>query len=431
MKLNKKNIILITISLVILIIILITAFDKYEKYKNKTKKLLKVETLYYSLKIDRIKIKSSTYGGIDVLDKKIIYLDNNSGLYSISEEKLDNKKFFNIKSLSAKKIENFKDQFIKSFEDELGDKANALFGVKDILIGDFFSNDRKYLLASSLKFNKSKNCYTLNLFLSEILDKEDLVLSDWSEVYASSPCLKVDLTEPKFAAASAGGRIFKYDNQNVLLTIGDFYSDDVHGPALSQNLKNDYGKIIKINLSTKQKSIFSYGHRNPQGLFINTKRNIFSSEHGPAGGDEINLILEGKNYGWPLNTFGVGYKSKIQYGEKMKNWPPDVSNNTHAKFEKPIFSWGNTFAASNLIYYEGKYFDKWKDNLIVGSLATKKLARLVINDKNKSIILKEDIKLDVRIRDIIQLKDGKIAILTDPYDGFREIIIISKIKNSK
>ena len=237
MKLNKKNIILITISLVILIIILITAFDKYEKYKNKTKKLLKVETLYYSLKIDRIKIKSSTYGGIDVLDKKIIYLDNNSGLYSISEEKLDNKKFFNIKSLSAKKIENFKDQFIKSFEDELGDKANALFGVKDILIGDFFSNDRKYLLASSLKFNKSKNCYTLNLFLSEILDKEDLVLSDWSEVYASSPCLKVDLTEPKFAAASAGGRIFKYDNQNVLLTIGDFYSDDVHGPALSQNLK--------------------------------------------------------------------------------------------------------------------------------------------------------------------------------------------------
>ena len=91
---------------------------------------------------------------------------------------------------------------------------------------------------------------------------------------------------------------------------------------------------------------------------------------------------------------------------------------------------GNTFAASNLIAYENNYYEKWNNNLIVSSLATKQLARLVVNEEKKSIILKEDIKLDVRIRDIIQLNDGRIAILTDPNDGYREIIIISKNKKS-
>ena len=122
-------------------------------------------------------------------------------------------------------------------------------------------------------------------------------LGPWNEIFSSKPCLKIDLTEPKFAAASAGGRIFKYDNENILLTIGDFYSDDVHGPALSQNLKVDYGKILKINLTNKNNEIFSSGHRNPQGLFISKDNNIFSSEHGPAGGDEVNLIYQNKNYG--------------------------------------------------------------------------------------------------------------------------------------
>ena len=158
------------------------------------------------------------------------------------------------------------------------------------------------------------------------------------------------------------------------------------------------------------------------------KEKIYFHQNWSCRWDEINLIFENNNYGWPLNTFGVGYKSKIQYGEKMKNWPPDVSNNSHNKFTKPIFSWGNTFAASNLIAYENNYYEKWNNNLIVSSLATKQLARLVVNEEKKSIILKEDIKLDVRIRDIIQLNDGRIAILTDPNDGYREIIIIVKGK---
>ena len=145
---------------------------------------------------------------------------------------------------------------------------------------------------SSLKFNQKNDCYTLSLFYSEILNEKKIELSDWTEIFSSSPCLNINLTEPKFAAASAGGRDFKYDNENILLTIGDFYSDDVHGPALSQDLSQDYGKIIKIKLSSKKGYVFSYGHRNPQGLFIDKRKNIFSSEHGPAGGDEINLILK-------------------------------------------------------------------------------------------------------------------------------------------
>ena len=420
MKLNRKKFTRILFLLGISIVLTIFILENIKKNKKINNKITSIETLYYSINLKRIILPASTYGGIDFVSNKIVYISNDLDFFTIDKTSYD------IKNYTIKKFNNNKEFFLKKHREELGDQANLFFGIKDIFIGNFSNSKKKQILVSTLKYNIKDDCNTVTIFSSEIYNEEKMNLGPWNEIFSSKPCLKIDLTEPKFAAASAGGRIFKYDNENILLTIGDFYSDDVHGPALSQNLKVDYGKILKINLTNKNNEIFSSGHRNPQGLFISKDNNIFSSEHGPAGGDEVNLIYQNKNYGWPLNTFGVGYKSKKQYGEKKKNWTPDISNNQHDKFEKPIFSWGNTFAASNLIYYENDYFDKWKDNLLVGSLATKQISRLVFNKEKKSIILKEDIKLDIRIRDIIQLKDGKIIILSDPQDGFRELIIISK-----
>ena len=90
------------------------------------------------------------------------------------------------------------------------------------------------------------------------------------------------------------------------------------------------GVILKLNIHDFSYNIFSFGHRNPQGLYIDKNKNIFSTEHGPEAGDEINLIEENKNYGWPLATFGTAYGHK--------KWPPGSTNNTHESFEKPIFS---------------------------------------------------------------------------------------------
>ena len=144
---------------------------------------------------------------------------------------------------------------------------------------------------SSLNYIESKDCYNVSVYQSEIISEKIFKISDWKIIYSSKQCLSIDLTKkPRFAAASSGGRIVKLDNENILLSLGDFYADGVNGPMLSQDLDNDYGKVIKININTKVYEIYSYGHRNPQGLYIDKNKNIFSTEHGPRGGDEVNLI---------------------------------------------------------------------------------------------------------------------------------------------
>ena len=240
-------------------------------------------------------------------------------------------------------------------------------------------------------------------------------------------------TNPRFAAASAGGRLIKIDEDHILLSIGDFYADGVNGPAMSQDLSNMYGKTIKINIKNLKYKIFSYGHRNPQGLFIDKNSNIFSTEHGPTYGDELNFILQNNNYGWPIATYGTNYKSSDAYvkdaNDNKKEWPLDITKNTHNSFSKPLFSWGNTIGISNLIVYENSYFSKWNKNLIISTLASNQLIRMVFDYKKRSIIYKENIKLDKRIRDIIEMNDGRIALLTDrgkKLNENSEIIIISK-----
>ena len=139
-------------------------------------------------------------------------------------------------------------------------------------------------------------------------------------------------------------------------------------------------------------------------------------------------------------TYGTNYNSYNAYTEdlskdKNKNqrvWPIDKTNNTHNDYTKPIFSWGNTFGASNLIVYENEYFKKWNKNIIVSSLSTKQLARFVYNYQDNSILYLEYIPINKRIRDILSLDNGNIVLLTDignNMEDHAEIILISKSEN--
>ena len=311
-----------------------------------------------------------------------------------------------------------KKTFIKNNEFKVGKNAEKYFGIKDIIIENFTNFDNPLLIASSLEYNESEDCYTVGVYFAKILDSKIIKISDWKNIFSTRKCLSVELTKnPKFAAASAGGRIAKLDDEHILFTIGDFYADGVNGPSLSQDLKNLYGKIVKINIKNFDYKIFSYGHRNPQGLYVDKNNNIFATEHGPTGGDELNRIIENQNYGWPIATFGTNYKSNDAYTKKAndvkKEWPIDSTNNTHDNFFKPIFSWGNQLGISNLIVYENDYFNKWRNNIIVSTLATKQLVRFVYDFENNFLIYKENINIGDRIRDILLLKNGKIVLLTD------------------
>ena len=435
------------ISILIAIIWTFENSDKVQSLKDRLKKnKAKIENIgkdkeinsaYYLLNLKEFKTPVwSKYGGIASLNNKIIYVSGESEFFLLEE----NKSKYEFKSLGLNKIENNKETFLSINNPKIGENATSSFGVKDMLIEKFSISQNKILLLSSLNYIESEDCYNMSVYLSEIINEKKLKISDWKNIFSSQKCLSIDLTKkPRFAAASSGGRIVKFDNENILLSIGDFYADGVNGPNLSQDLDNDYGKIIKINIKNNDHEIFSFGHRNPQGLYIDKEKNIFSSEHGPRGGDEINLIKKNNNYGWPYATFGTNYlsynaynkDSTIEENKSKRVWPVDKTNNTHDGYTKPIYSWGNQFGASNLIVYENKYFNKWRNNLIVSSLSKKQLTRMVYDYKNNAVIYTESIPVEERVRDIILLGNGKLALLTDRGVNKKDrpkIIIISQLE---
>ena len=426
----QKNKFKIIIVLIVLAIISLASYYfgaisyhyKIFPFDTKTKKIEQktnyIETAKNNLVIQEFNLPVYLkYGAIDQIDNNIIFVDNNAEIYLFDLEN----KFF--KKIPSPKLNNNKNSFIEKYEEELGTvRLRNLFGLRDIFIGKF--NGNRNLILSSLEYKNINDCYSLSLFKLNLNSiNGDLSNEKWSKIFTSEPCIRVDITPNElFAATSSGGRIVQLDEENLLLTVGDFYSDGVNGPNLSQNLDNDYGKIFKVNIFTLEKKMFSLGHRNPQGLFITNEKKIFSTEHGPEGGDELNIIYEGKNYGWPFQTFGTDYNSKV--------WPLNKIDRKKL-FNYPLFSWGPKLGISNLIIYNSDYFFEWETNIIISSLVGRKLIRLEYDHESDKIIYIENIDMDHRIRDIIELNDGRLAILTDvldanAFENIPKLLIIEK-----
>ena len=370
----------------------------------------------------------SKYGSIAFLNDKLIYMQGDGQQIFLFDGENSNFEFKNIK---AEKLPIGRDEFIKKHEKIHGTaRLKNFFGLRDIMISKFKSFNTTSIFVSSLDYDIDNDCYRISIFRNEFVVADKTKLKKWKKIFSTKQCLTEDTNYQKlFYLSGSGGRIVKYDENNILLSTGNFDGDGFYSSYIySQDSSNDYGKIIKINLKESTSEIFTTGHRNPQGLFLVDKDYILSTEHGPKGGDEMNLIKQGKNYGWPFATFGTDYGSKSTKTDKTKN--------SHNGYEKPIFSWGNQFAASQLIVYKSDYLDKWKGNIITSSLAGRRLIRMVFDQERKSIVYTENIPIGKRIRDIVEAPNGKIALLTDQMgvDGFKEvpeIIFLEKKLNNK
>ena len=183
--------------------------------------------------------------------------------------------------------------------------------------------------------------------------------------------------------------------------------------TMLKNLNNEWGKIHRIydDGTTPQSnpifnensptSLFSIGHRNPQGLTYNPCSNeMYSSEHGPQGGDEINIIKSGLNYGWPNVSFGINYDGS------------DISEQSHEGYEQPVFYWDPSIATSDLIFLKDKRHGNWFKNLLVARLKTRGIHRLKISDDKTTEEL-EFIPRGERVRDICEGLNGVFYISTD------------------
>jgi hypothetical protein len=333
----------------------------------------------------------SRYGALEMLNGELLFVDGDGHSWLINEKKVTKGPFF--------AVPNHKSEFLKFIKRE-SDYYGKFFGIKDVLVRPSLGLTSE-IYVSTTDFDSAKQCYFISVFKNYIENRNNLNINrDWIKLFESRPCLPRHAIS-EYLGQSAGGRLAKDDKGNIFLSTGDFYFDGVNAKSILQSKESDYGKIILLPKGKGKAVVIAKGLRNPQGLFF-FKGNLYESEHGPQGGDEVNLINpknSGINFGWPAATFGVDY-GKFE-------WPLDTKNKNHLllNFITPIFSWIPSIGVSNLLVINNTTeLIRWNENLIVSSLKDQSLYRLLLDKKN-SVYLVERVNIGIRIRDLLQIGD--------------------------
>ncbi|EPJ51817.1 MAG: hypothetical protein OFPI_16310 [Osedax symbiont Rs2] len=283
-------------------------------------------------------------------------------------------------------------------------QAHGQGGLMDIAISPDFSTSK--LLYFSYAKQVSKGQFATSIASARLLQSATgWRLQSWRDLFVSQPASTSD--------KHFGSRI-AFDTQGHL-----FFSIGDRGVrANAQKLSNHPGSILRLNLDGSvpadnpfvglagiEPAIYSYGHRNPQGLYYDREQQqLFAIEHGPRGGDEINRIEPGLNYGWPVISYGKEY------------WGPGSVGEGVAKegMQQPLMYYTPSIAPSSLIFYQHSYFSQLKDSFLAGSLVLRHLNQIKFSgnysDYKQWRWFK---KARRRIRDIAVLSSGKIAIITD------------------
>ncbi|GAB3536608.1 PQQ-dependent sugar dehydrogenase [Pontibacter brevis] len=210
-----------------------------------------------------------------------------------------------------------------------------------------------------------------------------------------------------------GSRILFTPDGHLMLTLADRFKFE---PA--QDLSNHMGTIIRINpdgtvpkdnpfagQANAKNEIWSYGHRNIESAAFDPRTNkLWVAEMGPMGGDELNQPVKGRNYGWPVVSWGKNYD-----GTEIPN-PP-----THPEFANSVIQWTPTISPSGMIFYTGSMFPAWKNSALIGGLTSSGIVRVQIDGEQATEV--ERIPLAARTRDVEQAPDGSIYVLTDYDDG--------------
>ena len=340
-----------------------------------------------------------------------ITIDSKNNLYAIDRKKGDLFFFKQGNLENGKLISNiYKDLYIS-----LNNRRNY----PPIAMDLHYVNGK--LLYSIVLSDESNRCEYMILARSNV---EGEVVTTTS-IFFKTPCIN-----DQYNSIMWGGR-FTNSNKNIFLSIGEQRFDRSGFPKKDLKIidpitTNIFGTVLKFSLNLDEWVVFATGLRNPQGLFWDEgSKRLFESEHGPNGGDEINILEEGLNYGWPYTSFGKPYAKKYPSGvdelDQARNPRIGVEielkklisqSDFHSGHTLPIFSWIPGVGAGNLLYMNKSTILKdWRDNLIVAHMGNGELHRLSLS-KNK-VLLDEKILLGFRVRDILINQNGILYFSSD------------------
>jgi glucose/arabinose dehydrogenase len=282
--------------------------------------------------------------------------------------------------------------------------ASGQGGLLDVVPSPNYASDRRIFLS----FAQRTAAGARTAVVSARLDAERLRLDDMKQIFAQKD-------DPPGAQHFGSRLVFARDG-TLFVTLGD----RVNYRDRAQDLGSHLGKVVRINADGSVPAdnpfvgrkdalpeIWSYGHRNIQGAALHPATGVlWTHEHGPQGGDEVNVALAGRNYGWPVVTFGREYVTGWKIGE----------GTARADVQAPIKQWTPSIAPSGMAFYGGDAFPRWKGNLFVGALKYQMLVRLVLD--GDKVVHEERLLEDLgkRIRDVRQGPDGRLWLL-DETDG--------------
>ena len=270
---------------------------------------------------------------------------------------------------------------ISNFINENQFKKGGEFSTKDLYI---FNNKIYVSFIDEIK----NNCYGISIIQSDLNLKE----LNFKKFFQFVDCITIE-EGVEFSAHQSGGKIVSFDENNIFFTTGDFRQR-----SKSQDKSSLIGKILKINISNGNNQIISKGHRNPQGLFYDKNRGyLLSSEHGPMGGDEINLVELGSDqipdYGWPMSSYGEHYGGKTAEKNKRKyeKYPLRKSHKKYG-FIEPLKYFTKAIAPSEIVSLGDNRY-------IMGAMKDKSIYTFEISDR--SIVNLKRVEIGERVRDVI------------------------------
>lgn len=273
---------------------------------------------------------------------------------------------------------------------------DSRFAVTDIAVLGEVGNEIS-LLISYPQYQKVKKCVSVVMYEYKLNLARSLSLTKGKLWFASKPCVPVQ------AVQHAAGRIQVINKSSAYLTVGDLGFTKI----ANRSARGDLGSVFKVSAGTATKSKverISQGHRNQQGVVL-IGNDLYVSEHGPRGGDELNLILTGKDYGWPAVTYGEPYSS----GDYVR---PKITG-SHEGFTKPLYNWVPSVAPTELIQLPtGNSWGGWAEQLVMGTLREQSLIFIQLRSPTS---VGEVVKVNVgeRIRDLEMGKNNQVIATTD------------------
>jgi glucose/arabinose dehydrogenase len=282
--------------------------------------------------------------------------------------------------------------------------ARGQGGLLGVAIRDDFARSRRIWWSYAEPRGNGANATAV---ATGVLSADDAALSDVRVIFRQEPAWRSTL--------HFGSRLVFDRSGALFVTTGERSSAEPR--QLAQDVGTHLGKVLRINpdggaaagnpaIRGGLPEIWSFGHRNVQSAAIGPDGALWTVEHGPRGGDELNRPEPGRNYGWPV----------ITYGEDYSGSPIGAGLTAQAGMEQPVYYWDPVIAPSGMVFYDGDMFPEWRGSVLIGGLAGQALVRLTLKE-NRVTGEARYLQGSARIRDVAVARDGAVMILTDAQNG--------------